>query len=164
MEKNNFIIKFSGIYENSSWVAERSVNIIKNFDDFENITNIMKNIVNQSSYEKKLELLNKHPDLALKKSGFSKLTKNSKNEQNKAGLNKLSLDECKLFQTLNTKYKNKFNFPFILAVSGRNKDEIIDLFKQRINNGYDEEFKEAINQVHKIAKIRINNFKIQEET
>ena len=51
--------------------------------------------------------------------------------------------------------KKKFNFPFILAVKGKNKNEILNNFKKRISSNPETEFNEAIKQVKQIASLRL---------
>ena len=77
-------------------------------------------------------------------------------EQKSAGLSNCSPDQYQKFNELNTLYRNKFNFPFILAVTGLNIDIILKIFIKRLDNDYISEFNEAIKQVNKIAEIRIN--------
>ncbi len=84
-----------------------------------------------------------------------KLTINSKNEQKNANLNECTNDEYNEFKKLNIEYKKKFDFPFIIAVKGKNKDEILNYFRERIKNSLDEEFLEAKKQVKKIATFRL---------
>ncbi len=92
-----------------------------------------------------------HPELAIEK----KLTSNSEAEQSKANLKECTPEEFNEFKKLNFDYKKKFNFPFIIAVKGRKKTEILNIFKKRINNSIDTEFQEAKNQVKKIAMFRL---------
>ena len=77
--------------------------------------------------------------------------KDSKNEQKEASLNQCSEDEIREFEKLNKEYKKKFAFPFIIAVKGKNKEEILNNFRQRITNDINLEFEEAKKQVKKIA-------------
>ena len=98
-----------------------------------------------------MEILNSHPDLAVEK----KLTKDSKNEQKNASLNQCTDEEFIEFKKLNEKYKKKFGFPFIVAVKGKNKEEILNSFRQRITNNINLEFEEAKKQVKKIASFRL---------
>jgi len=83
------------------------------------------------------------------------MTIDSKKEQNNAELNQCTKEELEEFVKLNKDYKKKFNFPFIIAVSGKNKSEILDNFRKRIKNDKNTEFKEAIKQVKKIASSRL---------
>ncbi len=111
----------------------------------------MLNIYEAYGKDKILEILNSHPELAVAK----KLTSESKSEQASAKLNECSNDEYEEFKKLNLEYKKKFNFPFIIAVKGKNKNEILNNFRQRILNDVEIEFQEAKKQVKKIASFRL---------
>ena len=93
-----------------------------------------------------------HPELAVAK----KLTSESKSEQISAKLNECSNQEYEEFKKLNFEYKKKFKFPFIIAVKGKNKEEILNSFRQRITNNINLEFEEAKRQVKKIASFRLS--------
>ena len=80
-------------------------------------------------------------------------------EQNSADLTNCHEDEFLKFQKLNYDYRNKFNFPFILAVRGYNRANILEIFSERINNSVEAEFAEAIRQVHRIALLRLKDIK-----
>ena len=80
----------------------------------------------------------------------------SNKEQNNAGLDQCSEEEFKEFKNLNQKYTEKFGFPFIYAVKGKSKIEILNNFKERVAYDISDEFIEAIRQVKKIASLRIN--------
>ena len=112
----------------------------------------MIEIFENSEKEKHLEILNSHPDLAIAKG----LTKDSKNEQKGASLNQCTEEEFEEFKKLNEQYKKKFGFPFIIAVKGKNKGEILNNFRQRITNDINLEFEEAKKQVKKIASFRLS--------
>ena len=150
---SEFIEVFGNIFENASWVSEKLYKE-KPFSNFEDLSNKLLDIFENSNYEDKLKILNSHPDLANKaKIGF--LTNDSNEEQNNAGLDQCSEEEFNKFNKLNKEYKTKFKFPFILAVAGKNKKEILNNFKVRILNNKEKEFTEANNQVMKIAIIRL---------
>ena len=100
-----------------------------------------------------LEILNLHPELAVEKI----MTKESEKEQRNAQLDQCSKEELLEFLKLNKDYKNKFNFPFIIAVANKDKFEILENFRSRIKNNQDIEYEEAKNQVKKIASIRLKN-------
>ena len=84
------------------------------------------------------------------------MTTESISEQASAKLNECSYDEYEEFKKLNIEYKRKFNFPFIIAVKGKDKYEILKNFRQRILNDVESEFLEAKKQVKKIATFRLN--------
>ena len=116
----------------------------------------MKKVVNKSPDNLKLKLLRAHPELGIKKSQLSSLTESSQEEQKSAGLDQCSEEEYEEIKSLNKLYKEKFDFPFIIAVKGLNRSDVINSMKNRVNNNYEEEFSTAINEVHKIAKIRLD--------
>ena len=156
LTKSEFVKVFANIFENAGWIAEKLYNQ-KPFDNFEELSSKMINIFENSSKEKKLKILNDHPDLA-NKAKIGLLTPDSTEEQTNAGLNKCTENEFNEFKKLNTIYK-KFGFPFILAVKGKNKSEILNNFRQRIVSDSKTEFEEATNQVKKIASSRLKEIK-----
>ena len=156
LTKSEFVKVFANIFENAGWIAEKLYNQ-KPFDNFEELSSKMINIFENSSKEKKLKILNDHPDLA-NKAKIGLLTPDSGEEQTNAGLNKCTENEFNEFKKLNTIYK-KFGFPFILAVKGKNKNEILNNFKQRVSSDFKTEFEEAISQVKKIASLRLEEIR-----
>jgi 2-oxo-4-hydroxy-4-carboxy--5-ureidoimidazoline (OHCU) decarboxylase len=58
---------------------------------------------------------------------------------------------------MNSAYTEKFGHPFIIAVKGLNKQEILKAFQARIENNPDAEFAEACRQVEKIAILRLRD-------
>ena len=150
LNKSDFLTIFGNVFEKSEWISEKVFDLrpFKNFEDlFSKIIGIYEN----SDKKIILKILNSHPELAVEK----KLTTNSKNEQKNANLNECTNDEYNEFKKLNIEYKKKFDFPFIIAVKGKNKDEILNYFKERIKNSLDEELLEAKKQVKKIATFRL---------
>ena len=153
LSKKEFTEVFGNIFENASWIAEKLYEQ-RPFENFQNLSKKMMSIFENVDDQNKLKILNSHPDLANKaKIGF--LTNDSNEEQNNAGLDQCSEEEFNKFNKLNKEYKTKFKFPFILAVAGKNKKEILNNFKARILNNKEKEFTEANNQVMKIAIIRL---------
>jgi OHCU decarboxylase len=96
-----------------------------------------------------------HPDLAGRLAIAGELTEDSKKEQAGAGLDRLSAEEHARFTELNAAYVEKFGFPFIIAVKGLNKDDILAAFEERIANTGDAEFATATAQVERIALLRL---------
>ena len=156
LPESEFTKVFANIFENASWIAEKLYKQ-KPFNSYEELSIKMINIFENSSKEKKMEILNAHPDLA-DKAKIALLTPDSKKEQNSAGLDECSEEELNEFKKLNSTYK-KFGFPFILAVKGKNKKEILNNFRKRVNSDSEIEFKEAIKQVKKIANLRLKEIK-----
>ena len=154
LSKSDFISVFGNVFEKTKWIAKCAYDS-KPYNNFEELFAKMIEIFENSNKENHLKILRAHPDLAVKE----KLTKDSEKEQSNASLNECSDKEFKEFKKLNKKYKKKFGFPFIIAVKGKNKNEILNKFKKRILNNIDSEFKEAKKQVKKIATFRLNEIK-----
>jgi len=153
LSKSEFIKVFANIFENARWIAEELYNQ-KPFDNFEALSSKMLNIFEATTREKQLKILNAHPDLA-NKIKISLLTPDSLKEQTSAGLDRCTEEELDEFKHLNERYKKKFGFPFILAVKGKNKNEILDNFRKRISFDPTTEFDETIKQVKQIASLRL---------
>ena len=151
LTKSEFITIFGSIFEKSEWIANETFEL-KPFKNSKDLVDKMINIYDSCSVDKILKILNLHPKLAIEK----KLSSFSSKEQTGAKLNKCSKEELLEFNKLNFDYEKKFKFPFIIAVKGKNKDQILENFRIRIKNNYDEEFKEAKKQVMKIALFRLN--------
>ena len=152
LSKSEFIKVFANIFENSRWIAEE-LYIQKPFDNFEELSSKILNIFETTTREKQLKILNAHPDLA-NKTKISLLTPDSLKEQTSAGLDQCTKEEFSEFKKLNDTYK-KFGFPFILAVKGKTKIEILNNFRKRISSGPEIEFNEAVKQVKQIASLRL---------
>ena len=152
--RSEFVKVFANIFEKTEWIAEELYNQIP-FNNFEELSSKMLNIFETATKEKKLKILNAHPKLA-NKTKISLLTSDSLKEQNNARLDQCTKDEFNEFKKLNDAYK-KFGFPFILAVKGKDKIEILNNFQTRVNSEPQIEFEEAIKQVKKIASLRLEN-------
>ena len=151
LSKTEFISIFGNIFEKTKWIAERCYES-KPYNNLDELVSKMLKIFENIEKERHLEILNSHPDLAVEK----KLTEDSKNEQKNASLNQCTDEEFVEFKKLNEKYKKKFGFPFIIAVKGKNKEKILNSFRQRITNNINLEFEEAKKQVKKIANFRLS--------
>ena len=151
LSKAEFISTFGNIFEKTEWVAEKCYES-KPYNNLDELVSKMMKIFENIKRERHLEILNSHPDLVVEK----KLTKDSKNEQKNASLNQCTDEEFVEFKKLNEEYKKKFGFPFIIAVKGKNKEEILNSFRQRITNNINLEFEEAKKQVKKIASFRLS--------
>ena len=151
LTKAEFLYIFGNVFEKTEWIAERCHDL-KPYNNVDELFSKMIEIFEKAQKNEHLEILNAHPDLVVAKD----LTENSKNEQKNANLNQCTNEEFLEFKKLNKEYKIKFGFPFIIAVKGKNKKEILNSFRQRITNNINLEFEEAKKQVKKIASFRLN--------
>ena len=150
--RSEFVKVFANIFEKTEWIAEELYNQIP-FNNFEELSSKMLYIFETATKEKKLKILNAHPDLA-NKTKIGLLTPDSLKEQTNAGLDQCTEKEFNEFKKLNQIYK-KFGFPFILALKGKTKIEILDNFRKRISSDPEIEFNEAVKQVKQIANFRL---------
>ena len=153
-----FVNILKSIYEHSPWVPERLLS--KEGIEIKTKRELrlqMKQIVDDASKIEKLNLIRAHPELGNKLQKTKKLTRFSQEEQKSVGLDQCTEEEFEILTSLNKEYRSKFEFPFIIAVKGLSKNYIIENMKKRIKNNQEEEFNTAISEVHKIAKLRIND-------
>lgn len=151
----DFVARYGGIYEHSPWVAEQVEPLLADTDDIEVIARLMADCVDNASMERQLELIRAHPDLAGKAQIAGELTAHSGSEQASAGLDRCSAEEYEKFQRLNRKYRDKFGFPFIMAVRDSSRAEILTAFEARLGNEPSTEFETALSEIHKIAASRL---------
>ena len=151
--RKEFIDRYGGIYEQSPWVAE-AVYDGGNADG--DLAAELRACVDNVATEKKLALIRAHPDLAGKAAVAGELSESSTEEQASARLDLCTAAEFEQFQSLNDAYHRKFGFPFVMAVRGSNRQEILDAFATRLDNDADTEFATAIAEIHKIARLRLD--------
>ncbi len=151
LNKSDFLSVFGNVFEKTESVASEAFES-KPFKNFQDIIFKMLDIYENYEKDKILEILNAHPELAVTK----KMTSESISEQASVKLNECSNEEYEEFKRLNSEYKKKFNFPFIIAVKGKDKNEILNNFRERMQNNVEDEFLEAKKQVKKIANFRLN--------
>lgn len=152
-----FIESLGDIFEHSPWIADKAYTG-RPFSSIEHLYQEMIAVVEQSTPEQKLTLIKAHPNLGDR----AEMSDNSIQEQAGAGLKDLTALEYKNFISLNKKYMDKFGFPFILAVRGKDKQQIYDAMETRIGNDAETEFLTAIQEIYKIALFRLNE-KISKE-
>ncbi|MCA9836057.1 MAG: 2-oxo-4-hydroxy-4-carboxy-5-ureidoimidazoline decarboxylase [Trueperaceae bacterium] len=156
LENEAFVSILGGIFEHSPWVAEGAISF-RPFSSVENLHQTMVTVVNKASEAKQLELIRAHPDLAGKAARAGQLTASSSKEQAGAGLSHLSDEEYQEFHRLNDAYKDKFAFPFILAVKGHTQQSILEAFSVRLNHSAETERKTALEQIARIAWFRLED-------
>ncbi|ANE47655.1 hypothetical protein SY83_16735 [Paenibacillus swuensis] len=151
MNEHAFVTLFGCLFEDSPWVAKEAWQTGKPFHSWEHLYEVMVIIVRSASEGTKLQLLRLHPDLGAK----IRMSNHSVREQRGAGLDDLEPREYEEFSELNRTYTAKFGFPFIIAVKGKSKDDILQAMKQRSTNHAEAEWTQALSEVEKIAAIRL---------
>ena len=157
MDRADFAARFGGVFEHSAWIAERA------FDrntppaglSADWLHEVLTTQFRAATDEERLGVLRAHPDLAGRLAISGDLTEDSRQEQAGAGLDRLTEVEFARFTDLNTRYHARFGFPFIIAVKGLTKQEILHAFENRIHHTRPEEFAAACHEVEKIARLRL---------
>lgn len=147
-----FIGQFGDVAEHSPWVAEGAAKR-RPFKTRDDMIAAFEGALRAAPHADQLALIRAHPDLATK----ARLTSDSRREQQGAGLDTLTEVEFAHFTTLNERYKTAFGFPFIFAVKGATKHQILESFEHRVGNGRDDEFQMALRQVMRIFRFRIED-------
>ena len=155
MNPHDFIARFGSIYEGSAWAAEAV------FPAWERgelappgaLAAAMRQAVDAADHPRKLALIRAHPELA----GRARMAEASVREQSGAGLDQCSPEEFAAFQRLNAAYNARFGHPFIIAVRGLSRADILTAFEARLANDAETEFNTAMQQIHKIAGLRLHD-------
>jgi 2-oxo-4-hydroxy-4-carboxy-5-ureidoimidazoline decarboxylase len=150
MSQSEFTTALGEIWEETPAIANQAWHN-KPFEDVEALYRAMVAVVENMSETQQLALIKAHPDLGSK----TKMAQASVQEQSGVGLNRLSESEYQRFQSLNQAYQDKFGFPFIIAVKYHTKESILEAFEIRLQNSQEEERQEALNEISKIARLRL---------
>ena len=149
-DKMRFIEAVGWVFEHSPWVAERAWPA-RPFADLGSLLSAMKSVVETARPEEQLALLRAHPDLGTR----ARISAASTDEQAAAGMTQLNPEEFERLQRLNSAYRNRFGFPFLFAVKGSTKYDVLDALERRLNASPEEELQEALRQVFRIAEFRL---------
>ena len=84
------------------------------------------------------------------------MTANSAAEQAGAGLLSLSDDEYGRFLRLNADYRERFRFPFVIAVRGHGKMSLLASFEARLANPRGVEIETALGEIFTITRLRLD--------
>jgi 2-oxo-4-hydroxy-4-carboxy-5-ureidoimidazoline decarboxylase len=152
LSREAFVDQFGKIYEHSAWVAEQ-VWPKRPFQSLDQLRELMRAAVDDAEHDRQMALLRAHPDLGTR----AQIGEFSTSEQKRAGLDQLTPREYELLLSMNSNYQKIFGFPFIYAVRGSNKDDILLSLTIRIESSAEEEFQQALVEVHRIAAFRLTD-------
>ena len=161
-----FIAALGHLFEHSPWVAGetwlrrhslRTPGEAGLFRDAAHLHAELCATMRTAPYERQLALIRAHPDLAGRLAQQRKLTAESAREQSSAGLGALSAAELAEFQQRNEAYRARFSFPFVICARLNKKEAILNGFKIRLNNSREQEIKAALEEIFKIAELRLRD-------
>ncbi len=158
MTRQEFVARFGSVFEQSPWISEVAYDrgVGRSEDNPEGLHRALCAAMRAAPHERKLALINAHPDLAGRLAVAGKLTEASTAEQASAGLDRCTADEFESFRALNARYQRRFGIPFIMAVKGSNRTEILAALETRLENHADAEFQTALDQIERIALLRLH--------
>lgn len=150
LDRTAFVDALGWIFEDSPWVAERTWPA-RPFASVAAIHTAMIHQLARAKTEERLALLRAHPDLGTR----ARISPASTGEQAGAGLDQLTPHEFEFLQEMNSAYRKKFGFPFLFAVKGSTKYDILRALELRLGASPEEEYEEALRQVQRIAGFRL---------
>jgi OHCU decarboxylase len=159
MDRASFTAAFGPVFEHSPWIAEAAFDagLPPDADTAEGLHRALCAALQPADTGRKLALIRAHPDLAGKLASAGRLTADSTREQASAGLDQLTDAERARFTELNDAYRTRFGFPFIIAVKGRSKAEILAAFQERLGHDEKTELATALDQIERIALLRLKD-------
>jgi 2-oxo-4-hydroxy-4-carboxy-5-ureidoimidazoline decarboxylase len=150
MSQDAFETAFGWIFEHSPWVAERTWPK-RPFGSLQTLHARMIATVEEASTDEQVALIRAHPDLGAR----ARMSAASSAEQSGAGLDRLTQEEFDRLHHLNSAYREKFGFPFIYAVKGSSRRDILEALDRRLGNRPEEERITALGQIYRIALFRL---------
>jgi OHCU decarboxylase len=145
-----FVESLGWVFERSPWVANRAFRA-RPFATLDDLHAALTDEVELATFAERLALLKAHPDLGAR----ARLSQASAGEQAGAGLDSLTPGEFEQLHRLNAAYRSRFGFPFLLAVKGSTKHDILRALQARMEASPEDEFREGIRQVYRIARFRL---------
>jgi OHCU decarboxylase len=150
LDQTGFVASVGWVFEDSPWVAERAFHA-RPFATLDVLHAAMTDQVDRATFAECLSLLKAHPDLGAR----ARLSAASTSEQAGAGLDSLTPSEFEQLHRLNAAYRGRFGFPFLLAVKGSTKYDILQALQARMEASPEDEYREALRQVYRIARFRL---------
>ena len=152
MDRVAFTQVLGSIFEHTPAIANQAWEKLP-FLDLKQLHEAMVGVVDSMSQSEKMLLIGAHPSLGDR----VKMAEASVLEQSSIGLDRLNPEEYNLIQTLNQSYRDRFGFPFIIAVRDHSKLTILEAFNSRLHNSNESEINQAIAEISKIAKYRLHD-------
>ncbi len=152
--RERFVAALGGVFEHSPWIAERAYDAAP-FESVDTLHAAMLAALTHATDDEKLALIRAHPELAGKEAAAGTLTSESTSEQASAGLDRCTPEELARLRHGNRAYRENFGFPFVMAVKGRSRVDILAALDSRLRNTCDDEFARALVEIANIARLRL---------
>ncbi|WP_293765064.1 2-oxo-4-hydroxy-4-carboxy-5-ureidoimidazoline decarboxylase [uncultured Aquitalea sp.] len=155
LPQSDFVELLEGIFEHSPWIAERAW-ALRPFHSVDELHAGMLSVLAAASTSEQLSLIQAHPELAGKEAEAGALTAASTQEQRGAGLDQCSAAELGRLRELNALYRHRHGFPFVIAVKGLSRKQILEAMTTRLARDSADEFHGGLEEIGKIARFRLN--------
>ncbi|MFN3985437.1 MAG: 2-oxo-4-hydroxy-4-carboxy-5-ureidoimidazoline decarboxylase [Rhodocyclaceae bacterium] len=155
LPRDTFTQRLGEVFEHSPWIAERAW-AYRPFDSVDALHAAMVAVIGAASIEEQLALIRAHPELAGKEAAAGTLTQASSGEQRGAGLDQCSPAELQRLRGLNAAYRERFGFPFVIAVKGLSRYQIMDAVEARLAHDRKTELQECLAQIARIGRFRLD--------
>lgn len=155
LDEEAFVALLGGVFEHAPWVAQAAWPH-RPFASRAALHDAMMQAVRAAPTEHRRAFLNNHPELAGPEARARRLTEDSTREQGSAGLDRMDAQEGAAFDRLNAAYRARFGFPFIIAVRGRGRAEILSAFDARLSREPAAEEATALEEVALITRMRLD--------
>ncbi|MDX2242755.1 MAG: 2-oxo-4-hydroxy-4-carboxy-5-ureidoimidazoline decarboxylase [Leptolyngbyaceae cyanobacterium bins.302] len=152
MSQDAFVAALGAVFEDTPTIAYAAWGN-RPFSDLASLHQTMVKVVQEMPADEQLRLICAHPDLGSK----AKMADASVREQAGVGLDQLSPTEFEQFHTLNQQYRERFGFPFIIAVKNHTKSSILTAFAQRLQHDSATERQQALTEIIQIARFRLES-------
>lgn len=156
LDQRQFVEALGSLFEGSPWIAEEAWRA-RPFTDIADLHHALCRVMYDAPTEQKLSLIRAHPDLVGKAALAGTLTPESTREQASAGLDNLTQEEVATFTRLNNAYHSRFGFPFVICARENKKESILSGFDARLHNSHEEEIQTALDEIAKIANLRLHD-------
>ncbi|TFV38050.1 2-oxo-4-hydroxy-4-carboxy-5-ureidoimidazoline decarboxylase [Bradyrhizobium frederickii] len=160
--KADFVAALANVVEYSPWIAEQLADK-RPFAGINQLHTALMAVIQGADPDVQLALIRAHPDLASKTRRAAGLTAESTNEQNSAGLDRLSDAEYAAFERVNNAYRAKFGFPYIVCVRRHTRDSVLRDFEVRLRNIAKTETRRAIEEIGRISALRLDQLVIADD-
>lgn len=154
LDKPDFVAALGGIFEGPPWIVTEAW-AARPFTSVDNLYSALCQVMYAAPIERKVALIQAHPDLVGRAARTGTLGPASTAEQAAAGLNELSADEITTFERLNAEYQQRFGFPFVICAREHKKESILAGFAARMHNTREQEIATALDEVAKICRLRL---------
>jgi 2-oxo-4-hydroxy-4-carboxy-5-ureidoimidazoline decarboxylase len=152
LDRQEFAGLLAGLFEHSPWVPARTADE-RPFVNREELFASLCQTVRKASDDEKISLIRAHPDLV----GTQLLTTESQSEQATAGLDRLTPEEIRRFREYNSRYRERFGFPFVICARLNQKEAILEAFPRRLQNQREQEIETALEEIFKIGRLRLQS-------